>query len=548
VEVIGDAKTLGELIDQAAETWPDHEAIVYEDKRVSYRQLQERANRLAGALFKLGVRKGDKVSVLFTNLPQWAYAEFAIDKIGGIVVPVNTRYSVDEIEYILNHSDSTTLIMMDGFQKIDYMAMVREICPELDASEPGHLKSEKLPFLKNVIVFRDRRYRGTFDFSELMEIREGKVMKDLDKAQKEVRSDDIAHLPYTSGTTGKPKGVMTTHQQYIRFNLGFIKGIGGFTEKDRLCVAAPFSHNFGNSQGLLTPAFCGAASVLIEAFDARKCLELIEKERCTFFAGSPTMYIKMLRDEHFSKYDLSSLRSGLIAAAPAPVAIIEEIQARMGIKTLVNGFGMTENSVGTSMTRPGDPPEVVSKTVGKPLWPDYEIKVIDINTGEGLPPGAEGELCTRGPLIMKGYYKMLEETAKLIDQEGWFHTGDIAIIDEGGYIRITGRLKDVFMPGGLNVSPEEVENVLYTHPEIKQIAVVGVPDAVMGEVGAAFVELKEGKTVSDLEIIDFCKGRLANFKVPRHIIFTDDFPMTTSGKVQKFILRDRAIERLGLSC
>jgi len=220
----------------------------------------------------------------------------------------------------------------------------------------------------------------------------------------------------------------------------------------------------------------------------------------------------------------------------------------MGIKTLVNGFGMTENSVGTSMTRPGDPPEVVSKTVGKPLWPDYEIKVIDINTGEGLPPGAEGELCTRGPLIMKGYYKMLEETAKLIDQEGWFHTGDIAIIDEGGYIRITGRLKDVFMPGGLNVSPEEVENVLYTHPEIKQIAVVGVPDAVMGEVGAAFVELKEGKTVSDLEIIDFCKGRLANFKVPRHIIFTDDFPMTTSGKVQKFILRDRAIERLGLSC
>lgn len=546
--MIGDAKTLGELIDRAAETWPDHEAIVYEDKRVSYRQLQERANRLAGALFKLGVRKGDKVSVLFTNLPQWAYAEFAIDKIGGIVVPVNTRYSVDEIEYILNHSDSTTLIMMDGFQKIDYMAMVREICPELDASEPGHLKSEKLPFLKNVIVFRDRRYRGTFDFSELMEIREGKVMKDLDKAQKEVRSDDIAHLPYTSGTTGKPKGVMTTHQQYIRFNLGFIKGIGGFTEKDRLCVAAPFSHNFGNSQGLLTPAFCGAASVLIEAFDARKCLELIEKERCTFFAGSPTMYIKMLRDEHFSKYDLSSLRSGLIAAAPAPVAIIEEIQARMGIKTLVNGFGMTENSVGTSMTRPGDPPEVVSKTVGKPLWPDYEIKVIDINTGEGLPPGAEGELCTRGPLIMKGYYKMLEETAKLIDQEGWFHTGDIAIIDEGGYIRITGRLKDVFMPGGLNVSPEEVENVLYTHPEIKQIAVVGVPDAVMGEVGAAFVELKEGKTVSDLEIIDFCKGRLANFKVPRHIIFTDDFPMTTSGKVQKFILRDRTIERLGLSC
>ena len=545
--MIHDAKTLGDLIDRAAETWPDREAIVYEDERVSYRLVRERVNRLAGALLKLGIRKGDKVAVLFTNIPQWAYAEFAIDKIGGIVVPLNTRYSVEEIHYILGHSDSTTLIMMDGFQKNDYMAMLQEICPELNASEPGHLKSGKLPFLKNVIVSGHTRHQGTFDFAQLIRVHEDAVMKDLARAQNEVGPDDIAHLPYTSGTTGKPKGVMTTHQQYLRFNLGFIRGIGGFTERDRLCVAPPFSHNFGNSQGILTPALCGAASVLIETFDARACLELIESEQCTFFAGSPTMYIKMLRDEHFSKYDLASLRSGLIAAAPAPLALIEEIVARMGIKTLVNGFGMTENSVGTSMTRPGDPPEILSKTVGKPLWSDYEVKVTHIKTKEDLPPGVEGELCTRGPLIMKGYYKMPEETAKLIDQEGWFHTGDMAIVDENGYIRITGRLKDVFMPGGLNVSPEEVENVLFTHPRVKQVAVLGVPDEVMGEVGAAFVELKEGETVSDLEIIDFCKGRLANFKVPKYIIFTDDFPMTSSGKVQKFILRDRAIEKLDLS-
>jgi fatty-acyl-CoA synthase len=361
-----------------------------------------------------------------------------------------------------------------------------------------------------------------------------------------VGPDDIAHLPYTSGTTGKPKGVMTTHRQYIRFNRGFIKGIGGFTDRDRLCVAPPFSHNFGNSQGILTPAFCGAASVLIESFDARECLALIEKEHCTFFAGSPTMYVKMLRDENFSKYDLTSLRAGLIAAAPAPVAIIEEVQDRMGIQTLVNGFGMTENSVGTSMTRPGDPPEVLSRTVGKPLWPDYEVKVVDIQSGADLPAGQEGEFCTRGPLIMKGYYKMERETSELIDEDGWFHTGDMAVIDDAGYIQITGRLKDVFMPGGLNVSPEEVENVLYGHSKIKQVSVLGVPDEVMGEVGAAFVELKDGTDAGEEEIIGFCKGRLANFKIPRYILFTNDFPMTSSGKVQRFILRERAVRQLGL--
>lgn len=545
--MIKDVKTLGELIDRAAETWPDHNAIVYEDQRISYRMLRERANRLAVFLLKLGVKKGDKVSILFTNLPQWAYAEFAVDKIGGVVVPINTRYSLNEMEYILHHSDSTTLVMMDRFQKIDYMGMIKEICPEFETCDPGVLKCTKLPFLKNVIVSGSQRYEGAFSFNDLLKEYNEDDQEEIARAQSEVRPDDIAHLPYTSGTTGKPKGVMTTHQQYIRFNLGFINGIGGFTDEDRLCVAAPFSHNFGNSQGILTPAICGAASVLIETFDARKCLELIEKERCTFFAGSPTMYIKMLRDKNFSEHDISSLRSGLIAAAPVPVAIIEEIQCKMGIKTLVNGFGMTENSVGTSMTRPGDPPEVLSKTVGRPLWSDYEVKVVDIKTGEDLPVGEEGELRTRGPLIMKGYYKMPEETGRLIDREGWFHTGDMTIIDESGYIRITGRLKDVYMPGGLNVSPEEVENVLYAHPKVKQVAVLGVPDNVMGEVGAAFVELKEGQTISDQEIIDFCKERLANFKIPKYVIFTNDFPMTTSGKVQRFILRDRAINELSLS-
>ncbi len=544
--MIEDANTIGELIDMASQKWPNHEAIVYGGQRITYREVRQRATRLATALLRLGVKKGDKVSVLFTNLPQWVYAEYAVSKIGGIVVPINTRYSAGEFEYILGHSDSTTLIMMDHFQKIDYIAMVKEICPELERSSPGGLRSGKVPFLRNVIVSSETRHAGTFKFEDLIEPGEDDGEDLVAKAQSEVGSDDVVHIPYTSGTTGNPKGVMTTHIQYLRFNLGFIKGIGGFTDQDRLCVAAPFSHNFGNSQGILTPTLCGATSVLIEIFDARRCLELIEKERCTFFAGSPTMYIRMLRDENFSRYDLSCLRSGLIAAAPAPVPVIKEIQSRMGIKTLVNGYGMTENSVGTSMTRPGDPPEVLSETVGRPMWPDYEVKVVNIKTGQHLPPGQQGELCTKGPLIMKGYYKMPEETARLIDEQGWFHTGDLAIIDERGYIRITGRLKDVFMPGGLNVSPEEVEDVLHTHPKIKQVTVLGVPDDELGEVGAAFVELKAGEGATSREIIDFCKGRLANFKIPKYVLFTKDFPMTTSGKVQRFILRERAIKELDL--
>lgn len=545
--MIEGARTLGELIDKAVETWPEHEAIVYEDQRITYWQLHERVQRLAISLLRLDVQKGDKVAVLLTNLPQWAYAEYAIDKIGGVVVPLNTRYSVNELAHVLAHSDATTLVMMDRFQKRDYVVMLKEICPELETSESRNPVCARLPFLKHIILYGKKRAKWTLNLTDLFGDYNEREREELSKRQGGTMPDDLAHLPYTSGTTGRPKGVMTSHDQYIRFNLGFIKGIGGFTDKDRLLVAPPFSHNFGNSQGILTPAFCGAASIIIEAFDAKKCLELIQKERCTFFAGSPTMYIKMLRDENFESYDLSSLRSGLIAAAPAPVAIIEEIKSRMGMEALVNGFGMTENSVGTSMTRPEDPPEILSKTVGRPIWPDYEVKVVDIRTEKDLPAGQEGELCTRGPLIMKGYYKMPEATAKLMDQDGWFHTGDMATIDENGYIRITGRLSDVFMPGGLNVSPEDVENVLYTHPKIKQVTVLGVPDEVLGEVGAAFVEVKKEETLDDQEIIDFCKGRLANYKVPKYILFTSDFPLTTSGKVQRFVLKDRAVKELDLS-
>ena len=366
---------------------------------------------------------------------------------------------------------------------------------------------------------------------------------DLKLAQTQVDENDVAHIPYTSGTTGFPKGVMTTHNQYLWFNSSFARNIG-LTEKDRLCVPPPFCHNFGNSQGIHTPTLCGSCSVIVEYFDPSLCLEAMDKEHCTFFAGTPTMYIKMLQDPDFNRFNLTSLKLGLIAAAPAPVKLIQDIINRTGIQTLIHGYGMTENSVGTSMTRPGDPPEIISTTVGKP-FPGAQVKVVDPNTGEDLPPGKDGELCTKGRLIMKGYYKMPEESAKLMDRKGWFHTGDLGVINQDGYIRITGRLSDVFMPGGLNVSPEEVENVLFTHPKIRQVAVVGVPDPVMGEVGMAFVELKEGETAEETEILEFCKDKLANYKIPKYARFVHEFPMTPTGKVQRFMLRKRVRQEKG---
>ena len=543
--MIENAKTLGDLLDKAVARWPNREAIVFQGERICYQEFQEKVEHLSKALLSIGIRKGDKVSILFSNRPEWSISEYAVDKIGAIVVPVNTRYKAHELEYILNHSDSTTLIMMDQFLGIDYMAMLGEICPEVSKCEPGRFQSSRLPFLKNIICLSRQRHPGTYEFYELLELG-GQLKNDgeLKRAQANVDEEDIAHIPYTSGTTGFPKGVMTTHYQYLWFNSSFVRNIR-LAEDDRLCVPPPFCHNFGNSQGILTPTLCGCCSVIVEYFDPVLCLETIERERCTFFAGTPTMYIKMLQHSDFERFNLASLKLGLIAAAPAPVKLIQDIMDRMGIQTLIHGYGMTENSVGTSMTSPGDSPQIISTTVGKP-FPGAQVKVVDTQTGEDLSFGKEGELCTKGRLIMKGYYKMPEELTKLIDKDGWFHTGDLALIDQNGYIKITGRLKDVFMPGGLNVSPEEVENTLYAHPKVKQASVIGVPDPVMGEVGMAFLELKEGERATEQEIIEFCRRKMANFKVPKYVRFTNEFPMTSTGKVQRFKLKERAKQEMAL--
>ncbi|MDY7039138.1 MAG: AMP-binding protein, partial [Thermodesulfobacteriota bacterium] len=466
-------------------------------------------------------------------------------KIGAVLIPINTRFKTHELEYVLHHSDSSTLIMNKEFLGINYVDMISDICPELARSEPGTLNSERLPLLKRVICSGEKAPAGMYSLEAVMEWGND---YDQDNALSEVKAgistDDIAHIPYTSGTTGNPKGVMTTHKQYLWFNNNVVDVLE-MTENDRFITSLPFCHNYGNCAGIYFPALSGGTSIILEYFNPPEVLKIIEKEKGTVVYGTPTMYIKMLEEPDFGKYDYSSLRLALTAAAPASVKLIEDIRKNFGGAHVLNGYGMTENSVGTSLTRFGDSPEIISTTVGRPMK-GASVKVVDTETGEDLPPGKEGEFCTKGILVMKGYYKMPEETARLIDKDGWFHTGDLAILREDGYIKISGRLKDVIMPGGLNFSAVEVEDFITTHPAVQQVAVVGIPDEVMGEIGMAFVKLKSGRTSTEEEILNHCKGNLANYKVPKYVKFVDDFPLTPLEKIQKFKLKDQAVKELGL--
>ena len=534
-------RTLADLIDRAAKEWPDKEAIIFKDQRVTYTEIRSRANRLAQGFLKMGIKKGDKIAIWLSNIPEFIYTEFAIFKIGATMVPLNTRFKTSEMEYILKQSDSTTLVMLDNFLGLDFLEMINEVCPEISRCQPGELKSERLPLLKNVVCISAKNLDGMFSYKEILEGEsDPHLEEELKKIQASVEPDDIANIPYTSGTTGFPKGVMTSHYQYVTE----IQTVGertGIKEGDRINGGPPFCFNFGNIMGPLMCPMFGGTLIPLEFWDPGEALRLIQEERCTHFTGAPTMYTMMMGRPDFDKYDLSSLRTGMIAAAPAPVELINESFEKMGFENLTAGYGMTENSGGTSLTLYGDPPEMVSTTVGKPL-PGVEVKVVDPETGKELPPGQQGELCTRGFLIMKGYYKMPEETAKTTDRDGWFHTEDLVTIDENGYIRITGRLKDMFISGGTNVYPVEVENFLFNHPKIAQISVVGVPDERMGEVGMAFIVLKEGESSTAEEIIEFCKGKIANYKIPRYVEFVDVFPLNAMGKIMKFKLQEMGTE------
>ena len=538
--------TIGGLLDQMAERFPDNDALVYVDRglRYSYNEFNQVCRRVAKGLLKLGVKKGDHVSIWATNVPEWVILSFATAKIGAVLVTVNTSYRTSELEYILKQSDSGYLFLVKGFKDIDYMETLYEVVPELRSSAPGTLQSDLLPFLKQVVYIGEETPAGTINFNDLYEMADAVPDEELGEIERGLDIHDVINMQYTSGTTGFPKGVMLTH--YNLTNNGFYIGeCMKFTEKDRLCIPVPFFHCFGSVLGVMASVTHGSTMVPIVTFNPLQVLQAIEKERCTAVHGVPTMFIAELEHPDFDTFDLTSLRTGIMAGSVCPIEVMKRAVNDMHMTEITSVYGQTEASPGITQTRTEDSIELRVSTVGRAL-PGAEVKIIDIETGATLPPGKQGELCGRGYMVMKGYYKMPEETAKVIDAYGWLHTGDLAVMDENGYCKITGRIKNMIIRGGENIYPKEIEEFLYTHPKVSDVQVYGVPDRKFGEQVMAAIVLKKGMEMTEDDVKQFCKGKIANYKIPKYVKFVDSYPMTASGKIQKFKLREMAIRELQL--
>ncbi|MFY0545521.1 AMP-binding protein [Brevibacillus sp. H7] len=538
--------TIGDLLDETASRYPDKEAVVYKERhlRYTFTEIQQLCNQAAKGFLSLGIQKGENIAIWATNVPEWVTAQFATAKMGGVLVTVNTSYRVHELEYLLRQSEATTLLLIDSYRDANYLEMIREICPELDQSDPGQLQSARLPHLKNVIFIGAERQPGMFLWSDLLQ--RGMTVSDEERIarQKSLNPDDVINMQYTSGTTGFPKGVMLSHYNIVN-NAIKVAACMNLGVKDRLCIPVPFFHCFGCVMGTLACVATGATMVPTVTFDPGLVLSVVEEERCTALYGVPTMFIAELNHPTFAERDLRSLRTGIMSGSPCPIEVMKKVEEKMGIREITIAYGQTEASPVITQTRLADSIERRVSTVGR-AHDEVEVKVVDPATGETLPPGVQGELCTRGYLVMKGYYNMPEQTAKAIDHEGWLHTGDLATMDEEGYFRITGRLKDMIIRGGENIYPREIEEFLYTHPKILDVQVVGVPDAKYGEQVLACIKVRPDQSLTEEEVRQFCDGKIARYKIPHYIQFVTEYPMTSSGKIQKYKLRQQAISTFGL--
>lgn len=538
--------TLGELLDIQAERYPDNEAVVFpfEGIRWTYSQFKQKVDTVARGLIEMGVKKGDHVSVWTTNVPEWLLIQFATGRIGAVLVTVNTNYKAFELEYLLRQSDTSTLVMTSGFKDSDYVKIINELCPELKNTLPGQLRSSKFPYLRNIIYIGNSKHNGMFNFNDLYDMAERVESEILEEIQKGLSPQDVVNMQYTSGTTGFPKGVMLTHYNIIN-NGNAIADCMRLTYRDRLCIPVPLFHCFGCVLGVMACVTKGATMVLIDHYNPIKVMEAVQRERCTGLHGVPTMFIGILENQKFNEYDFSTLRTGIMAGSPCPTKIMRQVIEKMNMKDITIAYGQTESSPVITQTRVDDPIEVRVSTVGKPL-PGVEVKIIDPDTGEEVEPGEQGELITRGYGVMKGYYKMEEATKAAIDADGWLHTGDLATVDKNGYYRITGRLKDMIIRGGENIYPREIEEFIYTHPAVKDVQVIGVPDKKYGEEVFAYIILKDNikDPPTEEEIIEFVKQGLSRFKTPKYVRFIDSYPMTASGKIQKYKLREMAVEEL----
>ena len=532
--------TLGQILDRSIEEHGDNEALVYVDRdyRLTYRRLGEVVDTLARGLMALGVEKGEKVAVWATNIPSWVALQFATARIGAVLLTVNTYYKTSEISYLLRQSEAENLFIIDGFKDTDYLHTVYELVPELKTQQRGYLRSTRFPHLKRVFFLGQEKHRGMYSIPEVTAMASMTSPGDYRARQSELHPHDVVNMQYTSGTTGFPKGVMLTH--YGIGNNGFWIGENqNLTARDRICLPVPLFHCFGCVLGVMAAVTHATTMVILENFDPVWIMASVEQERCTALYGVPTMFVAILEHNLFPKFDFSTLRTGIMAGSPCPVQVMRQVMDRLHMEEITICYGLTEASPVITQTRIDDSVRRRVETVGTPL-PDIEVKLVDPDTGHDVPVGTQGEICCRGYSVMKGYYHMPEATSKTIDGDGWLHSGDLGVMDEHGYLSITGRHKEMIIRGGENIYPREIEEFLYRMDAVAHVQVVGVPSAKYGEEVGAFIILKDGRRLTEADVKDFCRGKISRYKIPRHVAFVDTYPLTASGKVQKFKLQEMA--------
>jgi fatty-acyl-CoA synthase len=535
--------TIGKFFEQRVQEDPTREFMVYADRdlRFTYSEFNERANQLAKGLLATGLKKGDHLGIWATNVPDWLTFMFASAKIGVVLVTVNTFYKEHEVAFVIEQSDMVALAIIDRVGDSDYMQTIYSLVPELHQQTRGHLRSKRFPKLKNVILIGQEKHRGMYNTAELLLLGKHTPDEQLHQIGDSLHCDDVINMQYTSGTTGFPKGVMLTHRNIL--NDGYYIGERQkFTAEDRLCLPVPLFHCFGCVLGVMAIMTHGATLVVLEKFDPLLVLASVHKERCTAVYGVPTMFIAELKHPMFSMFDLTSLRTGIMAGSPCPIEVMRQVIDKMNCRDITIAYGLTEASPVMTQTRADDTIERRVSTVGQHL-PNIDVCIIDPETGLKCPPDTQGEICCRGFNVMKGYYKLPEETSQAIDAEGWLHSGDLGVCDKDGYYRVTGRIKDMIIRGGENIYPREIEEFLHAMPGVENIQVVGVPDQKYGEEAGAFIILKEGAEITPEDVKDYCRNQIARYKIPRHVFFVNEYPLTASGKIQKFKLRELA-ERL----
>ena len=534
-------KTLGDWLEHWAQVTPDKEYIVYSDRdlRFTWKQFNERVDDMARGLIAIGVTKGTHVGLWAQNVPDWLTFLYACAKIGAVCITVNTNYKQNELEYLCKDSDMHTLCLTDGTWESNYVDMAYTMLPELRECQRGHLESKRFPKLKNVVYIGQEKYRGMYNTAEILLLGENTDDDEFMRLRKSVYCHDVVNMQYTSGTTGFPKGVMLTH--YNIANDGFLTGEHmKFTQDDKLCVCVPLFHCFGVVLATMNCLTHGCTEVLVERFDPLVTLASVHKERCTALYGVPTMFIAELNHPMFDMFDLSCLRTGIMAGSLCPIELMRKVEEKMYLH-VTSVYGLTESSPGMSQTRIDDPDEVRYTTVGR----DYEfvdVKVLDPETNKEVPVGTQGEMCCKGFNVMKGYYKNPTATAEVIDENGYLHSGDLGIMDENGNYRITGRIKDMIIRGGENIYPREIEEFLYHLPGVRDVQVAGVPSKKYGEEVGAFIILDEGASLTEEEVRDWCRGKIARYKIPKYVFFVKEYPLPGSGKIQKFKLRELSLK------